>query len=288
MALVLHTVLPVFAIVALGWWVAGRRRLDLATISDVALMVASPSLLFSLLSQTTLDAERLGALAGGTVAMAAGTALLAVAYTRALGLGRGFVLPVVFFNGGNMGLACSRLAFGEPGLEAGAVVFVTIATLTSSFGIWIAKGSDGLAEALRMPLLWGSVGGLFVAATGLAPPRIVMEPIEMLGAMAIPLMLLNLGLQLRALELSDLHHSVAAVALRMGGGLACMALYTQLFGITGIDRQVLMLYSVMPGAVINAVLAQRYASDETLVASAVVLGTLLAVLSIPAVLLVVG
>ena len=288
MALVLNTVLPVFAIVFLGWWLSGHRRIDLATISEVALMIASPSLVFSLLAQTTLDLDRFGALAGGTAAMVVGTALLALAYTRALGLGRGFLLPVVFFNGGNMGLACARLAFGEPGLEAGAVVFVTIATLTSCFGIWIAKGSGGFAEVLRAPLLWGSVAGIVVASTGLDLPRVLMEPIAMLGDMAIPLMLLNLGFQLRTLELSDVRHSAASVALRMGGGAACMALYVELLGVEGLDRQVLMLYSVMPGAVINAVLAHRYGTDASVVASAVVLGTLVAVLSIPAMLLFVG
>jgi predicted permease len=249
--------------------------------------VTSPALLFSLLSGTTLDPERLAALGLGTVAIVVGTALLAILYVRASGVGRGFLLPALFWNGGNMGLACSRLAFGPAGLESAAIPFVTIALLNSLFGIWIAKGENGLAEALRLPLLYGAAGGLVFAITGVELPAMVMEPIRMLGAMAIPLMLLNLGLQLRTLVVSDVAHSGVAVAVRMGGGFACAWGFVQLAGVSGVDRGVLLLMGVMPPAVINAVIAQRYDTDPSLVASSIVLGTLASLATIPLVLLIV-
>ena len=65
----------------------------------------------------------------------------------------------------------------------------------------MAKGENGFGEALRMPLLYASVGGLLMALTGTELPRMVMEPIEMLAAMAIPLLLLNLGFHLRIYSL---------------------------------------------------------------------------------------
>ena len=71
------------------------------------------------------------------------------------------------------------------------------------------------------------------------------------------------------------------------GGFAFASLFVLLFGIAGVDRQVLLLHSVMPAAVINAVLAQRYGTDPSLVASSIVLGTLASLVSIPAVLLLV-
>jgi hypothetical protein len=284
---VFGTVVPVFAVVAVGWWLAGRR-VDVATLSELALWVTSPALLFSLLSGTPLDAQRFTTLAAGTAAIVAGTGLLAALYVRLSSAGRGFALPAVFFNGGNMGLACSRLAFGPPGLEAAAVPFVVIALFTSLFGIWIAKGENGLREALRLPLLWGAAGGLALAVTGIELPRLVMEPIEMLGAMAVPLMLLNLGMQLRFLEVSDLHHSLAAVVLRMGGGFAVAWGFVSALHVGGVDRGVLLLMGAMPAAVINAVIAERYGTDPRLVASAIVLSTLASIGVIPLVLLAIG
>jgi predicted permease len=280
-----NTIVPVFAVVAVGYVMAARMAPDARTLADLALWVTSPALVFSLLSGTTLSAERFGVLTAGILFVMALTAVLAAVYRRAFALGRGFVLPVVFLNSGNMGLACARLAYGSEGLEAASVPFVVTALATSLFGVWIAKGENGLGEAMRLPLVYGAIGGLLLAVTGIELPRLVMEPIEMLGAMAIPLMLLNLGLQLRLLDVSDLHHSVAAVALRMLGGFAAAWLFIGAFGVTGVDRAVLLLMSVMPAAVINVVIAQRYDTDPALVASSIMLGTLVSLVSIPLVLL---
>lgn len=288
MPVVLETIVPVAAVVAVGFALAGRRVFDAGTLANLALWVTSPALLFSVLAKSELDLLRFGLLAGGTLWVAGGTALLALAWWGFAGRGRGVVLTSVFFNGGNMGLACARLAFGPEGLEVGAVVFVTIALCTSLFGIWIAKGENGLGEALRHPLLWGSVGGLVIAVAGLHLPRMLMEPISMLGSMAIPLMLLNLGMQLRRLRVSDAGHSVAAVAIRMGGGFGCALLFATLFDLRGVDRNVLVLMAAMPSAVINAVLAERYGTDPALVASAIVIGTFASLAVIPAVLLFLG
>jgi predicted permease len=272
--------------IALGWALAGRRGMDLVTVADLALLVTSPALMFSVLAGTHLEPRQWGALAGGTLWIAAGTAGLALLYaTRQGSVRRGLVLPAVFWNAGNMGLACARLAFGPEGLEAGAIVFVTMAVLSSTFGIWIAKGSNGVVEVLRLPLVYASVGGIGLALSDVELPRLVMEPIEMLAAMAIPLMLLNLGMQLRTLRIGELHHSVVVVGIRMGGGFALGWIFVTLFAVEGVDRQVLMLNAVMPAAVINAVMAQRYGTDPSLVASTIVLGTLLSLVTIPAILL---
>lgn len=285
MDVVFNTVAPVVSVLALGYFLAGRRRLHVPTLSDLAILVTSPALMFTVLSGTSLAAGRWATLAGGTLFIATGTAVLAVAYMATWARGhRGLLLPAIFWNAGNMTLPCARLAFGEPGLEAAVIVFVTMALLTSTFGIWIAKGENGLAETLRLPLLYGSVGGLALAFTDTTLPRFVMEPIEMLAGMAIPILLLNLGAQLRLLHVTDLAHSLAVVSIRMGAGAAVGALFVWLFEVEGLDRQILLLASVMPPAVINVVFAQRYDRDPTLVASCIVLGTLTALLAIPAML----
>jgi len=281
----LETVGPVFSIVALGWWLAGRSRMDLPTLSNLALLVTSPALMFSVLGGAEVDFERWGVLVAGTLWIALGTAVLAVLYLRISGSDRrGLLLPAIFWNAGNLTLPLARLAYGDPGLEAAAVIYVTIAILNSTVGLWIAKGRNGLSEIVRMPLAYGSIGGLALAISGRTLPRLVMEPIEMLAAMAIPLLLLNLGMHLRSLALRDIRHTVIVVAIRMAGGAICALLFIGQFGVTGIDRKVLLLASIMPAAVINVIIAQRYSRDPALVASAVVLGTLVSLVTIPLVL----
>ena len=285
MSVVLDTIVPVFAVVALGYALARRPWLRSRTLGDLAVLVTSPALMFSVLSGSEVRASQWSALGTGTLVIAAGTSLLALVYARFSGAPRrGVLLPTVFWNAGNLTLPCARLAFGAEGLEAAAVVFVTMAILSSTAGIWIAKGENGLGEVFRMPLVYASVGGLAFAATGTSLPRMAMEPIEMLGSMAIPLMLLNLGVQLRTLRVTDFRHSAAVVAMRMAGGAAIGSAFVALFGVEGVDRQVLVLASVMPPAVINVVYAERYGTEPSLVASSIVLGTLMSLVSIPLVL----
>jgi len=281
----LETVGPVFSVVLLGWWLAGRSRMDLPTLSNLALMVTSPALMFSVLGSADVDLGSWGVLVAGTLWIALGTAALAALYLLFDGSGpRGLLLPAIFWNAGNLTLPLARLAYGDAGLEAAAVIFVTVAILNSTVGVWIAKGENGLSEIARMPLVYGSVGGLALAISGQTLPRLIMEPIEMLGAMAIPLMLINLGMHLRNLALRDVRHTVVVVAIRVVGGAICAALFVELLGVSGVERKVLLLASIMPAAVINVIIAQRYSTDPSLVASAVVLGTLTSLVTIPAML----
>jgi len=279
----IDTTFPIFCIVLLGWLLAARSRLQVATLADLALLVTSPALMFSVLAGSDVDLRAWGMLVGGALWVVAGTALLAWGYYRTNGR-RGVFLGAVFWNSGNLTLPLARLAFGEPGLQAAAVIFVTMAILNSTVGLWIAKGENGFSEVVRMPLVYGSVGGLLLALSGETLPRMLMEPIEMLGAMAIPLMLLNLGMQLRNLSIDDYQHSVVIVGIRICGGLLFALLFVSLFGVDGVERKVLVLGSIMPSAVINVMMAQRYQTDPSLVASAVVLGTLTSLVTIPAVL----
>ncbi len=286
MSVVLNTIVPVFSIIGCGYLLGGRRGLHLPTIADLAIFVSSPALIFSVLARTTVQPAQWALLAGGTAWIAAGTGLCAYAYVRrAPGTLRGLALPAVFWNAGNMALPCAHLAFGDAGLEAAVIVFVTMVVFQSTFGIWIAKGEGGLFEIFRMPLIYACGAGLVVAATGVTVPPMVLRPITMVGDIAIPLMLINLGLQLRTLQITEMHHSLVGVGIRIGGGLLFAVLYVAVFQPGGVSRNVLLLEAIMPAAVINIVMAQRYNTNPALVASTIVLGTLLSALTIPLLLL---
>ena len=125
MQLTLETVLPVFAVVALGYALARRRRLDLDTLSDIAFLVAAPCLIFTELARNKLEAREILTLVGGTtftaVAVAAVTLLAVRRSSTPL---RGMVMSASLWNAGNLALPCSRMAFGEEGLAHATIVFV--------------------------------------------------------------------------------------------------------------------------------------------------------------------
>ncbi len=109
----------------------------------------------------------------------------------------------------------------------------------------------------------------------------MLTPVTMIGDMAIPLMLINLGIQLRLLRVEDGVRAGATIAVRLLGGSAAAYLVVSAVGIVGVERQVLLLSGALPAAVINVVLAQRYDTSPTLVASAIVLGTIASLVTVP-------
>jgi len=110
----------------------------------------------------------------------------------------------------------------------------------------------------------------------------------MLADMAIPLMVLNLGVQLRSLRISEFRHAAAGAGIRMGGGLLLAAGFVIMFGVSGVSRNVILLDSIMPPAVFNVILAQKYDADPDAVASAILIGTLLSVVTTPIFLMVIS
>jgi predicted permease len=70
----------------------------------------------------------------------------------------------------------------------------------------------------------------------------------------------------------------------MGGGVACALVYAEWAGLERIERGAFLLQAVMPAAVINVVIAERYGAPTGAVASAIVLGTLVAPFAVPLVL----
>jgi hypothetical protein len=196
-------------------------------------------------------------------------------------------MPAMMMNSGNMALPFALLAFGPEGFDKAIIFFVTVSMMNFSLGVSIAKGDGGLREIFRLPLIYAALGGLAFSVLGLQLPKFLATPVGMLADTAIPLMIINLGVQLRSLRISDLRHAAATVAIRMGGGLALAAVYVTIFGVSGVSRDVILLVSIMPPAVFNIILAQKYDANPDAVASAIVLGTLLSVVTTSIFLLVV-
>jgi len=288
-ASVLPTIVPIFAVVALGYVLEARRLVAIAPLSRLAVDVCAPALVFVVFARMTWDVEIGATLVAGTVWILLVTALLGWLSLRWMTAPHpGVLIPVIFWNSGNMGLSVVRLGFGEEALPHGALIFVTVATLNAVAGTWLAKGSGGGREVLRMPLVYACLGGLACSLLELEVPAMVLEPVDMVGAAAIPLMLLTLGMSLRALRLGMLRDAALAVAVRMGGGLAAAAIFVTALEVEGLPARLLLVESSLPPAVISIMFAQKYDAAPETVASSIVLGTAASAIVLPATLAWVG
>lgn len=280
---VLEIVAPVFLLATVGFvWVKLGEEYRIAFVTRLAMTLGVPALIFTALMKTEIDPSALTTL---TLAALAGYAVLSALFYVMLRLFRlemrTHLAPLIFGNTGNIGLPLALFAFGEAGLGYAVIVFAIMAIGSFTFGIWLVAGGGSPLKALKEPLVWATLlGGLFLWQGWQTPPFLT-STLDLLGQLAIPLMLITLGVALARLHPAGLGRAFvlsvvkAAVTVAIGWGVA------ELFALDPIPRAVLIIQLATPVAVTSYMLAEKYGADSAAVAGLVVSSTLLSVLTIP-------
>jgi predicted permease len=278
----LSPVVPVFFLIALGFTFARWKKINLASLTEIIIYLGTPSLVFTSLAGKPLYAGEVAILLCGILTIYAVVALLIKLYFVAFRFqSRGFALPVLFMNAGNMGIPLALFAFGHAGVQRASLIFVIVTCLQYSLGLYILNGRGNWIETLRLPLIYAALAGLALNLLGTQIPELLMQPVSMLGQATIPMMLISLGYRLHEVESVQWGHALGGALLRLVGGFVAAVLSVTLIGAEGVNRQVLLLYGCLPSAVVNFVLTEKYRQDPARAASIVVLSTLISVLTIP-------
>jgi predicted permease len=161
------------------------------------------------------------------------------------------------------------------------VVFAIMAIWTFTFGIWLVAGAGSFRKVLREPLVGATVlGGIFLWQ-GWETPTFVTNTLSLIGQMAIPLMLITLGVAVARLTPGGIGRAVILSVIKL---VACVGI-AGLAGIAfGLDRTafgVLVLQVATPVAVTSYLLAEKYGADAQAVAGLVVVSTLISVGALP-------
>ena len=281
-ATVLGIVLPVFGLVLVGYLYARRHRPDMTAASRVNLDVFTPALIFHVLSGRDFHPADYLPLALGGALVVLGSGLVAWALSRALKRDfRTLGPPLMFNNSGNMGLPLAVLAFGEAALPAAVVLFMVENLLHFTVGVRILDRQAGLAALMRMPLVLACLLGLAVSLLRIPIPQPVAQGIELLGQVAIPLMLFSLGVRLTEANLDHWGIGlIGALARPLSGLLVALALLPLLAMAGDLPKQ-LILFAVLPPAVLNYIVAERYNQEPEVVAAIVIWGNLASLAVIP-------
>ncbi len=281
----LAPVIPVFFLIAVGFVFAHWKKISLTPLTELIVYLGTPSLVFTSLAGKPLIATDIATLFAGTVTMFAAVGLLIKLYFFSFRFrSRGFAMPSLFMNAGNMGLPLALFAFGEPGMQRATLLFVIITSFQYSLGIYILTGGSNWKEIFRLPLLYATIAGLSFNLGQVKIPELLFQPLALLGQSTLPLMLVGLGYRLHNFQSLQWGHALGGALLRIFGGFAAAWFAVNLVGAAGVNRQVLLLYGALPAAVINFVLTEKYGEDPQLAASVVVLSTFISVFTIPVVL----
>jgi hypothetical protein len=276
----------VFALLAASWLYARKMRPDLSATVRLGMHLFVPCLSFQAILDSRLNAAAFATAAGATAIQIGCGILVGLAALR-LASWRGrneYLLPMAFVNAANLPFPLLLANFGPDGLSIGVVCFTVTNIAIYSLGIVLLHGRGQLRRALAEPALWATAAAGVLRLAGVRLPEPVLAPIRLAGAAAIPLMLVLFGDSLARARLSALRPALVIMGGRYAGGALALLVTLSLLKPTGLLRTVLVLYALLPPAMINVVLVRSAGRDDEGVAGAVLLGTLLALVTIPLVL----
>lgn len=280
---------PVFLLSAIGFvWVKLGFEYRLQFVTRFAMTLAVPSLIFVALMQTEIPG---GDLSRFTLATIAANLVLAVVFwiiVKVLKLEqRTYLSPLIFGNTGNLGLPLCIFAFGQAGLGY-AVIFLAVTALFSfTYGIYLVAGKGAFGQVIRQPMVWATLLGALFLWQDWETPLFLTNTLDLLGQMAVPMMLVTVGVAIARLTSRSLRQAIwlsllkLAVCFTLGWGVAI------LFGLETIAFGVLVLQMCTPVAVTSYLLAERFEADADAVAGMVMVSTVLSVAALPGVLAIV-
>ncbi|MBI5894213.1 MAG: AEC family transporter [Deltaproteobacteria bacterium] len=280
---ILSIVFPVFSIIGIGYLFARFKKLSLEPVIDILLYITIPSLIVSSLVKKKFIFGEIMTVSLAALIVMAGTGIMSFVYLKIINKKelRGFYLPTMFMNSGNMAFPLALLAFGEEGLAVAVIYYVAVSIMVYSLGIHIAKGKGGFYEIFKLPLIYATTIGMILNFTEITLPKSMLLTVDMLGAATIPLMLISLGYQLHSTHITSFGMSISGTVIRIFGGTMLAYFATMLFSIGGLEQNIIILSSSMPSAVINFIMSYKYKLDYSLVASVIALSTIVSLFTTP-------
>lgn len=287
---IINTILPVLLIVGAAAMVDRVVKPDPRGLSQLIIYLFAPALVLHGIATTELQGGEVLRLGLMGVVLCILMALIAWGVARKIELDRkresAFMLGVVLLNAGNFGIPLNTFAFGDAGEERALIFFVGTVLMSNTLGVFIAsRGAVSTRQALlnvfTVPLPYAVLLGLLFNVSGTSMPDPLERAVGFLGDAANPAMLAVLGIQLaRASVKAHLRPVLAAAGLRLVISPLFAFGLVILFGLSGLSRQVAIVQSGMPSAVLSGVLATEFGSDAEFVTTAILVSTLLSIVTL--------
>lgn len=305
---ILTALVPLFAVIALGWGLRRHGAFGDAfweTAERLIFHVLFPALLIVKIGGAEVPGAELAPLSAVLFVTTAGVTAVVVALRPRLGLdGPAFVSILQGATRFNtyVGLAAAFALFGEAGLTLAAVCILAAIPLVNAVSVFAhlkwadpAGGDAGtpwrpaLIATARNPIIVGCLIGAWLNLTGWGLPPLIGEVLDILGRAALPLglMAVGAGLNLRALRLAG-GPAAGAVAVKLVVMPFLASIVCGVFGVTGVAASVAVLFAALPVSATSYVMARQLGGDGELMAAIVALSTLAAIATLPVIVSVYG
>lgn len=280
---VLEITAPVFLLAMTGFaWVKLGFEYRLEFVTRFAMTLSVPALIFVSLMNTEIDPAALSAVSMASLACYIALTAIMFVLCKVLHLKiRTYLAPLIVGNTGNIGLPLALFAFGETGLAYAIVVFAVMAMYSFTFGIWIVSGGGSITKVFKEPLVIATLLGAIFLWNGWKTPVFMTNTLDLLGQIAIPMMLITLGVAVARIPWTGLSKAFWISLIRAAMCIAVAASIGLLFNLNPVALGVLIVQISTPVAVTSYLIAEKFGADGDSVASLVVVSTVLSMITIP-------
>ncbi|MFN3882557.1 MAG: AEC family transporter [Nitrincola lacisaponensis] len=282
---IFQTIFPLLAIVLIGFLYARKRPTDMSVANKVNIDIFTPALIFSVMSAESFDLPSYYPLAFAALLIIILSGILIWPLCRLIGVQpKTFLPPMMFSNSGNLGIPLIVLAFGEAALPAAVVLFLVENLLHFTLGLYILDNKTRLLHLLRMPMILATLAGVAWSYTDWVLPAPLRTFVDMLGQIAIPLMLFALGVRMTSIDFTHWKIGVWGAILAPVTGLLIALSLQPLLQLEPQHFAYLLVFAALPPAVLNYMVSERYNQEPHLVAAIVLIGNVGSLAFIPLVL----
>jgi malonate transporter and related proteins len=258
----------------------------------LAFFVLSPALLFTVLAEADTS-ELFSALLPVSIAAAVACFVLYVAvaqiiWRRPVPETTVGALASGYTNANNIGLPVAAYVLGDPALVAPVILFqlvvagplaLTVLDISTSGRVSVGRV---LSQPLRNPIIIGSMLGVIVSVTDIELPDPVLEPFRLIGAAAVPIVLLLFGMSLHGSRVLAAGSGRRDVLLAVSLKVAVMPVVAWAVGALALGLEGAALFTVvtlaaLPTAQNVFVYATRFSRGTVLARDAVLLSSALSV-----------
>lgn len=290
MTMFMEVVFPVVVVFFIGYVVQKWKKVDIKSVSTVAIYVLTPSLVFHTFYTAELNLQYLYMIIFAFILLMT-MILINKIYARIknydASLESGLILATSFMNSGNYGAPIILFAYGQTGFSYAVSYMVLQSLLMNFFGVYYAaRGGAGVIEALKavfkMPATYAVIAALAMNFFHIPMPGNLLMTVELISAASIPVVMLILGMQLAEITLENFEWGKIAYGVVMRLFLSPVIAYfiTLFLPLDPLLTKVLIVSAAMPTAAMIVIYAVQFNAKPKLVASITFITTLVSIATI--------
>jgi len=281
---VVSILFPVFALALVGFFVGRFIKPDFRPINRLNMDIFIPALVFSSLAAMPLEMTQVPLLTASFIAVFL-PGLLMLPISRFVNLRYKVWAPLQMFrNSGNLAIPLFTYTFGEIALAPAVLLFVVSSCSHICVGQALLSQGNPIKQIFRSPMVLAALLALFLNISGVGLWEPLYEASHLLGQASIPIMLISLGAQMCNIRIEGLKVGIYCALLSLlTGGITFTAIYL-LIPLPKMHIQMMLLFTMLPPAVLNYMIAERFNMEPEKVAAMVLLSNFFSIITLPIIL----